>query len=270
LLTPQTAATKSGARKQTLKPPKDRQFVTALARGLQILSCFSATQPQLSGSEIATLTGLPQPTVWRLCHTMLALGMLITTSGDKMRPGLPVLRLGHSALAGFSALEFARPHMQDLADRYGGACGIATRDSFDMLFLERCESNNQLVLNLRRGSTVPVASSAFGWAYLAGLSCDDRAELIAEIQSKDPKQWSSVSKHFEKALAEFEAQGFVLNEGVFHGAYNTVATPVFGANGKIIFCLNCGAASDTLSVKTLRKEVAPKLVALARMLESVS
>src|SRR5690606_25146051 len=97
---------------------KDRQFVTALARGLQILSCFSSATPELSGSELAKLTGLPQPTVWRLCHTMLQLGMLITTSGDRMRPGLPVLRLGHSALARLDAVELARPHMQDMADTY--------------------------------------------------------------------------------------------------------------------------------------------------------
>lgn len=216
------------------------------------------------------LTGLPQPTVWRLCHTMLALGMLISISGDKMRPGLPILRLGHSALAGINALELARPHMQDLADRYGGACGLAARDGLDMVFLERCESSSQLVLNLRRGSTVPVANSAFGWAYLAGLPIDAREKLITEIQSNEPKQWTLVSEHFEKALAGFEIQGFILNEGVFHHSYNTVAAPVFGADGKVVFCLNCGTASATLSVTALRKEVAPKLVSLARMLESVT
>ena len=266
---PKTATTKSVIPKQTSTPPKDRQFVTALARGLQILSCFSAARPQLSGSELAALTGLPQPTVWRLCHTMLSLGMLISASGDKMRPGLPVLRLGHSALVGFNALELARPHMQDLADRYGGACGLATRDGLEMVFLERCESSNQLVMNLRQGSTVPIANSGFGWAYLAGLPIDARAKLIAEIQSNDPNQWNLVKKPFEKALAEFDSQGFVLNEGVFHVAYNTVATPVFGPDGKIAFCLNCGAASATLSVTVLRKKVAPSLVALARMLESI-
>jgi DNA-binding IclR family transcriptional regulator len=201
---------------------------------------------------------------------MLTLGMLIPVNGEKMRPGLPVLRLGHSALTGLDALELARPHMQDLADRYGAACSLSTRDGLNMVFLERCESSNQLLMNLRRGSVVPMATSSSGWAYLAGNPNDARAKLIAEIQANDPERWNSVSKHFNQALVEYGAKGYVLNEGVFHVASNTIATPVFGAESKIVYCLTCGSASATLSATALRKEVAPKLVALARMLETVT
>ncbi|MDP9094946.1 MAG: helix-turn-helix domain-containing protein, partial [Pseudomonadota bacterium] len=59
----------------------DRPFVTALARGLEILGCFSASRPEIGGSQLAALTGLPQPTVWRLCHTMVQLGFLVAVSG---------------------------------------------------------------------------------------------------------------------------------------------------------------------------------------------
>lgn len=267
-----TAAKHPGTKAQAPhdKAPKDRQYVTALARGLQILSCFSAERPQLSGSDICKLTGLPQSTVWRLCHTMLTLGMLIPTAGDKMRPGLPVLRLGHSALMGMEVLELARPHMQEIADRFGGACGLSTPDGLNMVFIERCESSNQLVMNLRRGSAVPIATSSSGWAYLAGLPIDARTKMIAELRKKDAERWTLASKHIEKALDEYAKRGYVLNEGVFHAAYNTVATPVFGPHGKVIYSLNSGAATATLPVAVLRKEVAPKLVALARMLESVT
>lgn len=251
-------------------PAKDRQFVTALARGLQILSCFSAARPELNGSEIAKLTGLPQPTVWRLCHTMLELGMLIPTAGDRMRPGLPVLRLGHSALAGLSIVDLARPHMQDLADEYGAACGLATREGLSMVFVERCEGKNQLLLNLRRGSVISLASSALGWAYLAGLSAADRNALIAEIQADDERGWAALRKPFNKAMAEYESKGYILNEGVFHAGYNTVAVPVFSSRGEVVYSLNCGSASATMTMATLRKEIAPKLVALARMLENVA
>jgi DNA-binding IclR family transcriptional regulator len=55
----------------------DRQYVTALARGLEILRCFSALKPELGTTEIAQLTGLPQPTVWRLCHTLIKCGYLV-------------------------------------------------------------------------------------------------------------------------------------------------------------------------------------------------
>ena len=39
----------------------DRQFVTALARGLDILRCFSRKDRELGNGEIAARTGLPEP-----------------------------------------------------------------------------------------------------------------------------------------------------------------------------------------------------------------
>ena len=44
----------------------DRQFVTALARGLEILRCFSRKDRELGNGDIAARTGLPRPTVTRL------------------------------------------------------------------------------------------------------------------------------------------------------------------------------------------------------------
>lgn len=261
---------KRGRPSAKVAPPKDRQFVTALARGLQILSCFSATRPELNGSEIAKLTGLPQPTVWRLCHTMLEMGMLISTAGDNLRPGLPVLRLGHSALAGLSTIELAGPQMQELADRYGAATGLATREGNTMVFVARFEGNNQLLMNLRRGSVIPMASSAMGWAYLAGLSPTDRNALVAELQAEDKRGWAAIRKPFTAAMAEYASSGFILNEGIFHAGYNTVAVPVFSPDGQVAYALNCGSAAITLSSTVLRKEIGPKLVALARMLEHAS
>lgn len=248
---------------------KDRQFVTALARGLQILSCFSSETPELSGAELARMTGLPQPTVWRLCHTMLELGMMITTHGDRMRPGLPVLRLGHSALAGLDPVELARPHMQEMADHYQAACGLATREGLRMVMIERRHGDNPLLTNLRRGSVVPIAKSGLGWAYLAGISAAERKEVFGELDQGEAQLWSVCRPAFLKALGEYEQRGFIVNSGVFHPDYHTVAVPVFDRHGQFYCSLNCGAPISTLAPERLRKKVAPQLLALAGMLESV-
>src|SRR5690606_28237835 len=48
---------------------KDRKFVWALARGLEILRAFSARPAPLGNSELATITNLPKATISRLTHT---------------------------------------------------------------------------------------------------------------------------------------------------------------------------------------------------------
>ena len=82
---------------------KDRQFVTALARGLEILRCFNPGERYLGVTELARRTGLPKPTVSRLAGTLTKLGYL-SFSGHygqyQLAPG--VLSLGYAAMVYFS------------------------------------------------------------------------------------------------------------------------------------------------------------------------
>ncbi|WP_426958594.1 IclR family transcriptional regulator [Muricoccus radiodurans] len=246
--------------------PKDRQFVTALARGLQILQCFTPARPEMSGSDLARLTKLPQPTVWRLCHTMIEMGVLIPVSGEKMRPGLAALRLGHSAIAGLGIAEIARPHLQDLADTFEGAGGLAARDGTDMVILQRCESDNRLLMNLHVGSRVPLSTSALGWAWLAGVPEEERARAVADMEAKDGARWEKARAGFAQALAEYRERGFIINHGVLHKGYNTAASPIVSADGSVPYAINCGSAAVTLSVARLRADVGPRLAELSKAL----
>ena len=246
------------------EPAVDRQFVAALARGLGILNCFDASRPSLSVSEIAALLGLPQPTVWRLCHTMLSSGHLAQGEAGKLRPALAVLRLGYATLSELPPAELVRPYLQELADQFNGAAGMAVRDGNDMRFVQRCESDSQLVLNLRVGSRVPIATSAMGWAYLAGLPPAARAEAAGA-----PAVWRVAKPTFLQAIADFATDGFVINPGILHPGYNTAAVPVMGGDGQPLFTLNCGGAASALSVARLQTEVGPRLRQLATLIAAV-
>ena len=54
----------------------DRKFITALARGLEVLRVFTPTEGLLGNGEIAERTRLPKPTVSRLTYTLTKLGYL--------------------------------------------------------------------------------------------------------------------------------------------------------------------------------------------------
>ena len=246
----------------------DRPFVTALARGLEILGCFSVSRPEISGTQLAALTGLPQPTVWRLCHTMVKLGFLVSVNGDKLRPGIPVLKLGRAALASIPLADAARAPMQSLADRFGAASGLGARDGSRMVFVQRCICEATLVMNLRVGARLPLLSSAVGWGLLVGLEPAEREALLAEHGPADPR-WPVVEPAFRAAIDDAARDGFILNIGVFHPGYNAVAVPLRGPGGKAAFGLTCAGSAATHSADFLRRQVAPVLLAAAQELEQL-
>ncbi len=137
-----------------------------------------------------------------------------------------------------------------------------------MRFVERCESDSQLLMSLRVGSRVPMTTSALGWAYLAGLPPDAREALIEEARPA-PQIWKKAEAPLRSALKSFERDGFILNEGVLHPGYATVAAPVLGRNGLPVFAVNCGGAISAVKPGALKTKIGPHLRALAVLLESV-
>lgn len=245
----------------------DRQFVTALARGLEILSCFGPRKSEIGGTELAAMTGLPQPTVWRLCHTLSRMGYLIPVEGDKLRPGIPVLKLGRAALASVPLAEKARARMQGLADRSGSASGLAARDGGRVVFVQQCLSDAQLVMNLRVGTRLSLMTSAAGWGLLAGFAETEREQLIESYGVPNPR-WPQTEPAFREAMRDFAERGYILNIGVFHKSYNTAAVPIYGRDGMPAYALTCAGSSSTHSPTFLRKVIAPELMALAADLQS--
>src|SRR6476659_11498121 len=78
----------------------DRKFVTALARGLEVLRAFTPTEGLLGNGEIAERTRLPKPTVSRLTYTLTKLGYLSHIERlAKYQLAPAALALGYTALA---------------------------------------------------------------------------------------------------------------------------------------------------------------------------
>lgn len=249
---------------------KDRQFVTALARGLEILQCFSPSRPELGTAEIAEMIHLPQPTVWRLSYTMMKRGFLVySPQQKKLRLGVPVLGLGYAVAASQPIGELARPYMQVIADQFQGAVSLGARDGLNMIYLQRCQGPSIIFTDFRVGSRVPIGSSSTGWAYLAGLEAEARENLLSEIaRSADGPRWTQTEQRFRAALKRYPDEGYIVNKGSLHPQINGVAVPIRFREGGELLSVSAGGISSIFTEKKLRV-IGRSLLDLASSLEIV-
>jgi DNA-binding IclR family transcriptional regulator len=230
---------------QDSEKEKDRQFVTALSRGLQVLRCFTRAHPALRAAEIARMTGLPQPTVWRLCYTLIQEGYLVhVDGGEKLRPNFPVLSLGYAAIADVPLAELARPDMQEIASRYQGAVALGVRDGVHMIYLERCQGSSIVDRDLDVGSRVPLVSSVTGWGYIAGLRHDEQEAIIDELGKLREERWPILLPLLRQALKDYESTGYIVSKGVMHPQINAVAVPIFSEDGQVTMAMSSGGLSQ--------------------------
>lgn len=248
----------------------DRAFVTSLARGLEILRCFSSSYPELSVKEIAAKTGLPQQTAWRLCHTLKVMGYLNTApDSDKLMASSSVCALGLSALPSAAADNAVSQELQKLADRFHVSAGLADRDRFSMIFLLRGRARPYLaVTDMRPGTRFTIYRSAAGWAYIAGMAHAERNALLRQLKTHLGPEWPETEKHLKKAIEEYSAKGFVTNCGIIAPGLNAISAQV-QLHKKTRFAIACSGPESLLPLEKMNREIGPELVRVAKKLETL-
>ena len=169
---------------------KDRNFVTALARGLEVLRCFRSGDLTLTNSDFSERTGLPKATISRLTHTLCELDYLVADNRvGTYRLSAGVLRLGFSRLAAMDIRDRAKNEMHAL--RVDGpnpfvTVSLGEQHRTDVIYLATESSTEQVTLAVRVGTRLPLFNSAIGKAILA-VTPEERVEQIFGFARMDGK-----------------------------------------------------------------------------------
>ncbi|HDQ4462323.1 TPA: IclR family transcriptional regulator [Pseudomonas aeruginosa] len=249
---------------------KDRQFVTALARGLELLRCFTPRESLLGNQELAKKTGLPKPTVSRLTHTLTRLGYLrhLPHSG-KYQLEVGVMSFGYAMLSNLSIRALARPLMEEMAGYAKAAVAMAARDRLSMVYLDVVHGEANLTMRRQVGSHLSLHRSAIGRACLAAMPEDEREFILGHIRKRHPEDWPEVRKGLERAFRDYADYGFCLSLGEWQRDVNTVGVALHHeSHGLLAF--NCGGPSFHLKREKLEDDIGPRLLHMVHNIEAAT
>jgi len=258
----------SARRRPPPKPKEDRHFVTALARGLEVLSCFRTGESTLSNQELAQRCHLPKSTVTRLTMTLTKLGYLIhVPESGRYRLGTACLALGSAMLTRLDVRKIARPMMQELASATNATVSLGVRDRLSMIYVENCRSAAALTLTLDVGSRIPVATSAIGRAWLAAVPEAERQTVLQQVRELDDLAWPAIERGIQRAMEDYRTLGVTCSFGDWQKDVNGIARAFDPGNGLPVMAINVGGPSFNLAPDVLLREVRPRLIELVARIE---
>ncbi|MEJ5903311.1 IclR family transcriptional regulator [Pseudomonas kermanshahensis] len=236
------------------------QFVTALARGLELMRCFTPRDNVLGNQDLARMTGLPKPTVTRLTNTLMRLGCLKReVHSGKYQLDVGVLGFGYAMLSNLSIRAVAHPLMEALANHAQAAVAMASRDRLQMVYLDVVQGQGNTTMRRQIGSYLPLAQSSVGRACLAAMPETEREFLLDHIRQRESDQWPSIRKGLDRAFRDYTDYGFCLSIGEWHRDVNSVAVPLLHPQyGLLTF--NCGGPSFQLTRERLMDDIGPRLI----------
>ncbi|NNN20015.1 MAG: IclR family transcriptional regulator [Acidimicrobiaceae bacterium] len=241
--------------------------VEALAKGLRLLSLFSAERPALRVKDLVDLTGIPMPTVFRLVATLEEEGYLERTPDSMVRPGTSVLALGFAAVQGLDIVQNSRSTMRELAAATGETVNLGVLYSDQVLFVARVPRRDSLLAaGIRVGSTVPAVFSSIGKVILADLTEAELYRCISDASFSG--RWGpNAVRTMGELLPQLESarrDGYVIQQETAIPGLSSIAAPIRQGGGAVVAAINVAVSSAEYSRKRLSNTLLRPLLEAAR------
>jgi len=208
------------------------ESVRSVERALDILSCFTHQEPDLSLTQIAERVQIHKSTVHRLLATLESRRFVNRDEATgQYHLGLRFVEMASLVLEDVDLQRWARPYLQNLADECGETVDLAVLDGADVVYLEVIESPHRVKIAAAVGQRLPASCTATGKAFLAFLPQDHVAAILdGGLRRYTDRTLVTESGLFED-LRQARQRGFALSEEEYEQDINAVAAPILDPTG---------------------------------------
>jgi IclR family transcriptional regulator, pca regulon regulatory protein len=237
----------------------DPYFMESLARGLSVIRAFGVERTQLSGADVAAITGLSRAAARRCLHTLTVLGYASSSNGlYELTPA--VLTLGQAYLGSASLATVAQPVLDRVAAQIEEATAVAVLDGDDIVFVARTAARRILTVEVSVGSRLPAASTASGRVLLACASEQRRARFLSRVKLMRHTPHTIVDrKQLRVELDRIRADGYAIIDQELELGLRSMAVPIHRADGMAVAAINVGVQAGRVDLKTMQRELLPVL-----------
>ncbi len=246
-----------------------RYHITALSRGLRLLSMLSSHRHGLTISEIASRAGWTISTTFRVASTLRHLGYLENeTSSGCYELTYQCLLLGYCASANLDLTEFAMPELQRLHQE--------TRESVFLSLLAGAEIVSVVrLLRSEQFGTVgsgrfPAHATPNGKMLMAWLPDHERERLLKQTNwvSFTPKTITEPAQ-LSRELQKARMAGYAVTDDELVIGTRGIAAPIFDWDGECVAAVTISCAGNRLTLDEMIQRYCEATQATARRITAL-
>ena len=244
-----------------------KDFVEALARGLEVIRTFDRIHVKQTISQISERTLLARPTVLRLLLTLEELGYV--RSQDNLYSLTPkVVDLGMAYVSALGLYGAAKPHMENLSMAVDQTVSLAELDGSDIVYTARVEVPKIVSVGVTVGARLPSASTALGRILLADVpDVELRDVLRTPTMSMFIPRTHFTAEEIRPRLQLVREQGWAESDEDLQYGVQAIAAPIRGDDGRVVAAIGVGTHTSEISKEIVRERYLPLLLSTAQQIE---
>jgi len=248
---------------QSLKPG-DRDYVGALASGLEVLQTFDSEHPRLTLSEVAVRTDMDRAKARRFLLTLHALGF-VKRAGRQFELTPRVLQLGYAYQASNQYRAAIQQYLEDITAEFGESSSLGVLDGSDVVYVVRSAARHRLMaITLSVGTRLPAAYTSLGRVLLGQLPEEKLHTFLEQVRLEPFTPTALTSKaSLRRAIDQAREQGYAIVDQELDLGLRSVAVPVFSEGGELLGALNISTNAARVDMDTLLQVYLPELQAVA-------
>jgi IclR family pca regulon transcriptional regulator len=240
----------------------ERDMVSGLKNGLDVIEAFDDRRPRLSLTDVAQITGLSRAAARRYLLTLTRLGYA-EHDGKFFSLTPKILRLGYAYLSSTSLPVRIQPFLERVSETTGESSSAAVLDDTDVVYIARSATRRIMSIGLGIGSRLPAFCTSLGRAILAWK---DPAWLDAyfrrvPLEARTP--WTLTEEAAVRAaLEEVRRRGYALVDEELELGLRSMAVPVQNAKGEVVCAINISIQASRMTADELVASALPVLTSV--------
>jgi len=239
---------------------RGKDFVTALQKGLDVLTCFNRQNAKLTLSEVARLTGSSPASARRSLRTLHALDYL-ESDGKRFWVAPRALLVAHAYLASRPTPQLAQPLLDALAEKTRQSASLGKLLDDDVIIIARSTARRSLSTGLGIGARLPAYCSALGRVALASLPPEEAARRIRAMRRVPltPRTVYGADEVVER-VERCRREGWAGADGELELGVRSMAVPAFDRQGKFVVGLSISVRAERMTMGEFRETLLPVLM----------
>lgn len=251
--------------------PDDRDFVAALASGLEVILAFDDAHPRMTLSEVAARTGMNRAKARRFLLTLHSLGY-VRKQGRNFELASRVLQLGYAFLSANNYRGVIQQYLEEITADSGESSSLGVLDGDEVSYVARSAASHRLMaITFSVGTRLPAAYTSMGRVLLAQLPEEQFGAYLERVSLVAHTEQSVTDKATLRAkINEARQQGYAIVDQEMEPGLRSLAVPAFDADGKLIGAINVSTNAARVDQDTLIDRLLPLLQEKARRIREAA
>jgi IclR family transcriptional regulator, pca regulon regulatory protein len=236
-----------------------RDYVSSLARGLEVLRAFNRTRRKMTLSEVAAETGNTRAGARRILLTLVHEGYAVA-DGKLFDLTPQVLELGYSVLSSKGAWDIARPFIDHLSEEIRESVSAAVLDKFDVVYVSGAQYHRVISVGITVGARFPAHCTATGRVLLAEQPPENWPGMLQNIPLTRMTDRTVTDRvQFRKVLEDVREKGWSLVDQELETGLMSIAVPLRNSAGQLVGAINVGVPTVRMTAGEMVEFILPKL-----------